>query len=241
MVNNSHGKRMVREDLIKQIEKNKEAIAELIANQLTAGTGIEIEDNEVSVDEAVVALKSELPAAVVANPTLAGTEAALTGLQVGNTKYALGGGPELIVKTLEVSGTINYSAQLTDEEFALAEKGCPIYITNTKDTIYFQKMDSSSIAYIQPTPVIYKTSTTYASLEESDTFDPNKAYFKLLGGNNVYVPIPDEAKFNQIKSSLLKATGTPDETKFGICKYLITRANKKISYPQSITNITIKE
>ena len=84
------GKRMVREDLIKQIEKNKEEIAELILNQLTAGTGIVIEDNEVSVDEEVVALKDELPAEVEAiTPT--GTEAALEGLKIGDTSYKVGG------------------------------------------------------------------------------------------------------------------------------------------------------
>lgn len=55
---------------------------------------------------------------VVANPTLVGTESALEGLQVGNTKYKVGGvenGYIVIDITSDSSGTIN-SVKLNDVE-----------------------------------------------------------------------------------------------------------------------------
>lgn len=60
----------------------------------TAGTGIEITNENVinnTQDE------------VTANPTLAGTEAALTGLQVGDTKYAIPEMPHLYALSFNVS------------------------------------------------------------------------------------------------------------------------------------------
>lgn len=78
------GKRMVREDLIKKLKEGSGA-------EYTAGTGIVIEDNEISVDEEVVALKDELPAEVEAiTPT--GEETTLEGLKIGDTSYKIGGG-----------------------------------------------------------------------------------------------------------------------------------------------------
>lgn len=61
----SQGKRMVPEDLINLLKKLKAA-------------GITAEDIEAAAN-----------AVVEANPTLAGTEATLTGLQVGDTKYTM--------------------------------------------------------------------------------------------------------------------------------------------------------
>ena len=57
---------------------------------------------------------------VTANPTLAGTESALEGLQVGNTKYKVGGG--ITILDFNLTCSINYSnselsAQIINELF----------------------------------------------------------------------------------------------------------------------------
>ena len=67
-------------------------------------------------DSAVDFLKEEIGegTTVIANPTLAGTEANLTGLQVGNTKYKVpqGGAIEIVDVVSEGSGTVTQE-QLT--------------------------------------------------------------------------------------------------------------------------------
>jgi len=102
----SKGKRMPYEQDIEQIKKNKQEIEELVASKLTAGSGIVIEDNEVSVDEEVVAFKDELPAEVEAiTPT--GTETTLEGIKIGDTSYKVGGGDKVYRHTIELSQSGN--------------------------------------------------------------------------------------------------------------------------------------
>ena len=50
----------------------------------------------------------EIPSKVVANPTLAGTESALTGLQVGDTKYKVSGGTKLYKHTINITCVDDY-------------------------------------------------------------------------------------------------------------------------------------
>ena len=69
---------------------------------------------------------------VVANPTLAGTEADLTGLQVGDTKYKVpaGGGGGVLIVT-DTNGTLDKTWQeIYDAGFAVYRlSGVPIVIT----------------------------------------------------------------------------------------------------------------
>ena len=76
----SKGKRMVREDKIKQID-------ELKAAQDQAAADIE----ELKEDVAAIPV-------VAANPTLEGTEPELEGLEVGGTKYAMPSGGTVLYK-----------------------------------------------------------------------------------------------------------------------------------------------
>lgn len=72
-----------------------------------AGTGIDITDNTISIDTQTVAQKSELPNEVIANPTLAGTEDDLTGIEIGGIKYKVpqGGGSSQTLYTVFDIGT----------------------------------------------------------------------------------------------------------------------------------------
>lgn len=73
---------------------------------------------------------------VVANPTLAGTEAELTGLQVGATKYKVPEGMQVLELT-------NESGTLTDEQFALAgSDNCIIKLGER----YFYKFQKTQVS-----------------------------------------------------------------------------------------------
>lgn len=68
---------------------------------------------------------------VIANPTLVGTETALTGLQVGDTKYIVpqgGGGAGIEYVELVVAGDTT-SGTLTQEQMTKLENGAFIKIT----------------------------------------------------------------------------------------------------------------
>ena len=67
---------------------------------------------------------------VIANPELSGTEADLTGLQVGDTKYAVpqGSGSGIEYVELEVTASIT-SGTLTQEQMTKLENGAFIKIT----------------------------------------------------------------------------------------------------------------
>ena len=110
----SKGKRMVREDLIKQIEQNKadiealkgqvEEIPIVEANPVLGGE----EEDLTSLQVGETKYKVPQPTEVVANPTLAGTEANLEGLQVGETKYKVGGG-SLYLHTITIGVANTYT------------------------------------------------------------------------------------------------------------------------------------
>lgn len=85
------------------------------------------------IDEAVEAvLDGDVGTKVVANPTLAGTEAALTGLQVGDDKYAVGGmtNPMTAAGDMIVGGTNGAPEKLvkgTDGKVLKMVSGAPAW------------------------------------------------------------------------------------------------------------------
>ena len=98
----NQGKRMVSEDLIKKLED---------LQPYKAGKGIEITDENVI---------NNTQNNVIANPTLAGTEDLLNGLQVGDTKYAMphlcmyiGDANDLSLPSTTTVGNSNYYKFLT--------------------------------------------------------------------------------------------------------------------------------
>ena len=100
-------------------------------------------------DSAVEFLQEEIGGGttVIANPTLAGTEADLTGLQVGETKYKVpqgSGGIEYV--ELEVTGLIT-SGTLTQEQMTKLENGA--FIKTTDGRVFFPNISQvySSTVY----------------------------------------------------------------------------------------------
>ena len=57
------------------------------------------------------------PTTVIANPTLAGTEATLEGLQVGDTKYKVGGGKQLYLHniTIQTNSYVMLTCQIINQ------------------------------------------------------------------------------------------------------------------------------
>ncbi len=86
-------------------------------------------------------LEELIPSGVVANPTLAGTEADLTGLQVGDTKYKVpegGGGGALVVHvTATTSGnsTIYTCDKTAAEMYAAMQTGVVVIAPYVEDTV----------------------------------------------------------------------------------------------------------
>lgn len=77
-----------------------------MANKISCG-GFSI-DGETIVEENGILKAIDNSTTVIANPTLAGTEDALTGLQVGDTKYSIGDGSSLeIIHATASSPVVN--------------------------------------------------------------------------------------------------------------------------------------
>lgn len=133
---------------------------------------------------------------VVANPTLAGTEAALEGLQVGETKYKIeaGGGGG--------GGALFYQIDLTDQQFSDLEDngtvtvtGLNLVVDDIKSAILAGTPVLVNVNYTMTTPVVmsaYKIfqitqlgTSTATSAIYAGFFDPaNSSTFTLEGNTS---------------------------------------------------------
>ena len=93
---------------------------------------------------------------VVANPTLAGTEAPLVGLQVGETKYAIpaGGGDDIfIVKVTETGGVYSADKTYTEIKNAITDGKMPImYALDNPVPLLFGGENNGNLTFLW-TPV----------------------------------------------------------------------------------------
>lgn len=128
------------------------------------------------IDEAVEAvLDGDVGTTVVANPTLAGTEAALTGLQVDETKYSVGGMTEaegdlryLKLAGGTISGAIVASTPMTilKDAWNHAVIGAPsngrVNVGDTSTGIYLNTPSNKNVVH-------YRGSTDYVMLDTYNT------------------------------------------------------------------------
>lgn len=108
---------------------------------------------------------------VVANPTLAGTESALTGLQVGNTKYAVGaGGIELYQHELTFSDNLSGS----------------IYVISTQQTPIAKTASASDLRNFMMNSIITKYGTAHIGylLSAQDDGGDFPITFKFIDTNS---------------------------------------------------------
>ena len=86
---------------------------------------------------------------VIANPELDGTEAALTGLQVGNTKYKVeAGGSSESLKIFKLVGEPDESGKVTNEtDIATLEGVMTDYITNETIPLLIMAYEGESVVY----------------------------------------------------------------------------------------------
>lgn len=128
----NQGKRMVPEDELKYletvIENNPDPTDIGGGTEYTAGTGIDITENEISIDD-TVALKSELPNEVTG--TNDGTN--WTSLTVGSDTYSIPSGSGEYALELSTTSS-NIFGTLTEEEYAKIGLGSKIKVTLSKGT-----------------------------------------------------------------------------------------------------------
>lgn len=110
-------------------------------------------------DGELIYVSQEAGTSVVANPTLAGTEDALIGLQVGDTKYKVGGGGESspnlfyhIVATGSDYHTVEYWAELLDDvtiPLCIISKGALLETPDNKPVLYdFDENDYVALKFL---------------------------------------------------------------------------------------------
>ena len=147
-----------KEDIVQYVQEtpgnSNPAVLRSLLNQLEgSGEGatfkVEKEDDEKSYQSVYTGAEIDAAVAkagdatkVTANPTLAGTESALEGLQVGDTKYKVeaGGNDNFFIVNITSPDDTNYTFDKTVAEInaAIADKKCPLGILNDNQLLTFQ-------------------------------------------------------------------------------------------------------
>lgn len=105
---------------------------------------------------------------VVANPTLAGTEADLEGLQVGDTKYKVGGGGGALVVTLTTHEEV-ITAGKTAGEIASA-------ISNGSNVLFYEPEGGAANYYPLTYAFVGEGEFTFAFIADLDLHTPVYLY-----------------------------------------------------------------
>ena len=106
------------------------------------------------------AKESDLPPTVVANPTLAGTEPPLTGLQVGDTKYKSAEGKKIYQHCITCSSNLGAWLHI----MIISDKSTKYNYTTLRD--YIKAINTKDNLYLYPINVAraMKNSATYNSI-----------------------------------------------------------------------------
>lgn len=166
--------------------------------------GIIIDDETIVEENGVLKAVSSGGTTVVANPTLAGTEADLTGLQVGDTKYKVGGSSGGGV--LVVHGEMDYDVN-------------PLGIKNVDasvaDIVAFVRGGGMAFFEISEGN-IYPCVTAWLD-------DPYDGTLVMFAGSQQ--PLPDESSLSLYYKTITGVSGTPDTWTFEEGSYDVVLAS----------------
>lgn len=121
---------------------------------------------------------------VTANPTLAGTESALEGLQVGDTKYKVGGGSDIFVFYVsedENTGDPVFSKTFNEISAAISDGKIPVGFCDPSDTPLKFPEGLFLYSYNPSSTIIFQN----VSFDFDEAFAANRNIFELASDNTL--------------------------------------------------------